>query len=154
MILGKLQSFSVLNYLSFLTEVSTIHTVFGPGAQHSDWLFLNLPSDHRVSLVPDCLRTKLLRYYWFHSPRCTSHPAVHSLCSCKCVALNPPHLFHSFLNHPPCPSTAHSFFSVTTSLFCFCYICSFACFLYSKYKWNHVVFGFLCFIHFTQHNTL
>ena len=47
-----------------------------------------------------------------------------------------------------------SLFSLSMDLFLFCYICSFAFFLDSTYKWKHTVFVFICHTYFTKHNTV
>ena len=51
------------------------------------------------------------------------------------------------------PLVTTSLFSISVSLFLFCYIHSFY-FLDSTYKWYHTVFVFLCLTYFTEHNTL
>ena len=60
------------------------------------------------------------------------------------VILNPfPFFTHSSPN--PFPLATISLFSTSMSLFQFCLFCS----LDSPYKWNHVVFVFLCLIPFS-----
>ena len=51
-----------------------------------------------------------------------------------------------YFPHPPNtpnPSTT-CLYSVSVTLFLFCYVCFFVFFLDSTYKWNHTVFVFLC----------
>ena len=112
-----------------------------PGAHHSDSYFCTLQNDHHhkssYRLSPYKVITILLTY----SPCCMFHPRDSFICNWKFVPLNLPHLFLS--SPTPFPLATTCFFSVSMTLFLFCYVCSFVLFLDSTYKWNHMVFVFL-----------
>ena len=90
-----------------------------------------------ISLVTICQHTNTLHNSWWYSPHCTLHPLTHLFCNWKFVLLNLPHLFISSPNPTP-----FCLFSVSMSLFLFCYVCPLFCFLDSTYNWNSMVFVF------------
>ena len=98
-----------------------------PVTQHTDLMFLNTSKwSPRLSLVTICRQ----RYYIIidYIPH-TVHfiPVTHLLCSWKFVPLNRPHPFLSS-PHPSLATTC--LFSVSITLFLFCYVYSFVLFFW------------------------
>ena len=109
-----------------------------------------LLTDHKSSnhLLPYIL----LQYYQLYSLQCTLHP--HDIYfTLGNLYLSSP---SSILPNTPSPSslsTTNSFI-VSVYLFIFCFVVNLFCFLDPTYKWNCMIFFFLCLTYFTQHNTL
>ena len=96
-----------------------------------------------------CHHTKLLSYYWLYSSCCTLYYILKTYLLCDWMdvcTFNLLHLFWPFANSPFLWQLPVC--SLYLSLFLFCLFW----FIGMTYKWNHLVFTFLCLTYFTYQN--
>ena len=101
-----------------------------------------------LSLVTICHHTKVLHCYWLSSPCCLYISflwLIYFVTGSLYLLVS-----LTYFTHLPTPlPTGNHLFVLCIYDFVSVLLCLFFCFLDSTYKWNHVVFVFLCLTYFT-----